>query len=270
MKKLMVATQRTLSQLITELRQTFLFYTSIGDQIADYCRDLIGNSVSRAEISLPRQHESPMFSWNHQEWSVQMPDCCVVCGEATTTDWIDEQTSVTDMRPALFLPAIALVLGVLSMGWGFPWWTVWVTCLIAAGAARRLSVQLPGRIRYRRCEDDCDVTAFPHVRAFCLLKDKLIIRVGRRSVMNAYFESEQEASRNRAGKRRKRKSRTSPETTAPKPRRTSIPLADDAAVPDDTQSEEELENETDSWPPADARRFTDTELSDDRPTDDEQ
>lgn len=233
---------RAFGQLGSEFRLTWEFYSTNGELFTDYVRDLIGSSISRAEIKLRREHESAQFEWNHQNWSLQLPDCCVVCGDSTDRNWIDEESSVLDIRPAIFLPVIAFVLSLIAFGAGFPWLIVFIAPLAACMFARNACVELPGRIRYRRCTEHLGKTAYPDVRAFRLHHDTLIVRVGRRSVMNAYFESVRESAGKHAGKRppKPQFAESPPKKTAePTPQRTTIPLSDTPAAPVEPEAAEE-------------------------------
>jgi hypothetical protein len=142
---------------------------------------------TRREIRVAADDHNEAVSFDGDQWSANLPDCCVVCGEAADCDWNSEQRSVPNLNRALLCPFLGLLFGVVA--WMFLWkdWGKWMIPLgILAGflVGYRQRGDTIVRIRFRRCRLHLARTRLPRLRIF---RRTLIIGVGDRKVWRRFY-----------------------------------------------------------------------------------
>jgi hypothetical protein len=145
---------------------------------------------TRREIRIAADDNNDAVSFDGDQWTANLPDCCVVCGEAADCDWNSEQRSVPDLNRPLLWPFISLAVGVVA--WIFLWngWGKWMIPVgILAGffigyQQRRDAIL---RVRFRRCRLHLGRTRFPRLRVF---RKTLIIGIGDRKVWRQFHYGE--------------------------------------------------------------------------------
>lgn len=170
--------------------------------------------------------------WNDAGWQVRLPDCCVVCGEATDGEGVEEVRTITGMAWPVLAPVGGLVAGFVL----WLWWSLWFVP-IAVGAGFLLGYGLRTttdvRIRYSRCPEHADDARYPHLRSGGRV---LTIRVGRQ-VVKRRFLAENRPDRSAGGPEPPDSSPRAPSGDRPrKAEPETIPLADEvlaSVVPPD-------------------------------------
>lgn len=175
--KLWPKVERLVSDLFAELWTTWKFYISHLTDFEEYLRVQFGMRNIGHEIRFGREDVSDTFAWNDESWFVELADQCVVCADATEEQWIVDDAAAVDFLPAIVCPFIGMLLGVVAIVFSFPWWGIFLSTMAGAVAGRRLSVELSGQIRFRRCLKHERSRAFPSVRASRFF-DTIMVRVG--------------------------------------------------------------------------------------------
>lgn len=144
-----------------------------------------------AEKSPEREREIILSAAEHYEtahgiepcWRIQLPDCCVVCGDAADDDWEVRIRTVPEVTKALWLPVVGVFLAVL-LGWHWSsplaFLAIWGASFFAGYAVRR---DVRVELKLRRCRKHAAFTSTPKL---FMLGGRLALRVGHISVREAF------------------------------------------------------------------------------------
>ena len=161
-----------------------------------YTRDLWSQVEPRAlpqnyssrqrEIRVSATEEYKNAEWDGERWQVELPPCCVVCGQHTNDDWQDEARTVPNLFWPLWAPACGLGVGLIQS----IFWSIWLLPIPVAagfvlGYVHRNETDV--RVRFRRCREHAECKRYPRLR---LSGNELVIRVGRRPVKIAFLARE--------------------------------------------------------------------------------
>jgi len=141
---------------------------------------------NRKEIRVSGDDKHDKVSFDGELWSVELPDCCVVCGEPVDGRWNSEQRSVPNLTWPLLAPLNGLLLGFVI---GVIFWTGWIRWLMPLGLLAglligyRLKSEVLVTVRFHRCREHLNRTRIPTLRTF---RKSLIIGVGDRSVWRQF------------------------------------------------------------------------------------
>jgi hypothetical protein len=159
------------------------FYRAHGRDLWEQLREYIGASgdstARQRQIAVTGLDVYKNAEWNGTRWDIRLPECCVVCGQASHRDWDDEVRSVVNPFWPLWAPLGGLGLGiVVSLFFGSNWF---LPILIVAGfiVGYLCRNETEVRIRYRRCHKHAEFTSYPELRS---IVDRLVLVVGQPSV----------------------------------------------------------------------------------------
>jgi hypothetical protein len=145
---------------------------------------------SRREIRVTAEERNDAVSFENNQWRVDLPDCCVVCGEPADGDWNSEQRSVADLTWSFFSPLLGLLFGIAA--WIFRWesdgrWFVPLGLIAGFLIGYRLRREAIVSVRFRRCREHLNQTRIPSLRVF---RKTLIIGIGDRKVWRHFFHGD--------------------------------------------------------------------------------
>lgn len=171
------------------LREVALFYwfhrSQLWQLFSEYA-PFFKEHGNRREIRVSQDDENDKVQFDGEQWNVELPDCCVVCGEPADRAWNSEQRTVEDLTWPLLAPLNGLLLGVLLAVFFWTGWSRWLVLLglfVGFLLGYRLRGEVPATIRFRRCREHLNKTGIPTLRMF---RNLLIIGVGDRSVWRQF------------------------------------------------------------------------------------
>ncbi|HEX4069863.1 MAG TPA: hypothetical protein VHX68_01785, partial [Planctomycetaceae bacterium] len=147
---------------------------------------------TRREIRVTADEQHDAVKFENDQWQVELPDCCVVCGEPANFDWNREQRSIPDLTWPFLSPILGLLAGIVcwildsdSHGRWFIPLGLFAGFLIGYRVRRERIVT----IRFRRCREHLNKTKIPSLRVF---RRTLIIGVGDRKVWRQFYHGERD------------------------------------------------------------------------------
>ncbi|MGE3316634.1 MAG: hypothetical protein AB7O26_16070 [Planctomycetaceae bacterium] len=141
---------------------------------------------NRREIRVSQNDNHDKVHFDGDQWHVELPDCCVVCGEPAARDWNSEQRSVPDLTWPLLAPINGMLLGILIAIFLWNEWSRWfIPFGLIAGfiVGYRLKGEIPVTIRFRRCREHLNRISIPRLRTY---RNVLVIGVGDRAVWRQF------------------------------------------------------------------------------------
>ncbi len=141
---------------------------------------------NRREIRVSRDDEHDKVAFDDGQWNVELPDCCVVCGEPADRGWNNEQRSVPDLTWPLLAPFFGFCGGLVLF---FFFWSSWSKYFIPLGLIAGFVVGYRRRgetlvaVKFRRCREHLNRTRIPRLRTY---RNVLIIGVGDRAVWRQF------------------------------------------------------------------------------------
>lgn len=180
-----------LKKLLAEFRTTLDFYIAnrkaLGMAFADRFA-LLPKSVSAGrDIRLSEEDHDDDATRTETGWDVRLPDCCVVCGEPTDREWLNEVKPVLDLSWPMFAPVVGLCGGIV-LNWYFDnRWCLPIALIAGFIAGHRGSRKLEVRLRLKRCAEHSQRTTVPSLRA---VASDLVVRVGNRRVKQKFKNPE--------------------------------------------------------------------------------
>lgn len=146
----------------------------------------------RRELRVSQEDNHDKVLYDGEQWNVELPDCCVFCGQPADRDWNSEQRSVPDLTWTLLAPINGLLLGILLAVFFWNDWSRWFVPLgLISGflVGYKLRGETPVTIRFRRCREHLNKTGVPRLRTF---RNVLIIGVGDRAVWRQFHYGKSE------------------------------------------------------------------------------
>lgn len=182
--------RRAFVRVFREMKSTAAYYGShrvgLAKLFAEYAT-FFKEHGTRREIQVSPTDNYQSITWDGSEWRVQLPDCCVVCGEAADQDWCQEQRVVQNLTYPLWMPVLGLTVGVFVAIWWINRWYILLLFLAGTWAGYRLASNFPAWVRYRRCRKHANQTHVPELR---WARGSLIVEVGHRAVHRKFREAE--------------------------------------------------------------------------------
>jgi len=181
---------------------------------SEYSPGLQEPKIVRKEIRFSTDEDSKLARYSKEGWVVEMPNCCVVCGEPSDCKWINETRWVDNLGKPFWIPIAAIGVGLLLSLFYQAYWILLVAIFFGflLGNLQRSSIRVD--LKFQRCKVHEEKTSVPHVRLF---GEQLILRLGGRSARQAVRDKTQVADDTLVGTHKQ----TIP-TSNPEP----IPLAD--------------------------------------------
>lgn len=161
------------------------------EYLSEFAVGLQSARVRRREIRISAEDDVGMAWYSKDGWHVNLPDCCVVCGEPAQRDWTQETVHVPDVAWPFWAPIVGFVGGFVLMLLA-QWFWLWPIGLLLGflyGYNCRESERVV--LRYRRCDRHMQATRIPHLRLF---SEFLIVRVGHRSVKQLFQQAQHSGS----------------------------------------------------------------------------
>jgi hypothetical protein len=141
---------------------------------------------ARRELRISADDKNDHVQFDGAGWQVELPDCCVVCGEAADCDWNSEQRSVPNLYWPLWAPLLGLLLGIAAAIFLWDEWGRWLIPLgifIGFLVGYQVRSETLVAIRFRRCREHLNQTQLPSLRTF---RKTLIVGIGDRKVWRRF------------------------------------------------------------------------------------
>lgn len=142
-----------------------------------------GDDAREVELDPNRRYKKCKF--DETGWHVQLPASCVVCGDMTDTDELEESRQVEDFTGPLWLAVGGVGVG-LVLCWMFDSVLAWGGAILAGcvlGFLNRRWVNVS--LAFRRCGKHTSVTSVPRLR---IAGNALIVGVGHRDLKQKFTD----------------------------------------------------------------------------------
>jgi hypothetical protein len=177
------------------VKRTVDFYWSQRKELREMATEyltFLKEPGSRREIRVTANEQHDAVKFENDQWQVDLPDCCVVCGEPANFDWSREQRSIPDLTWPFLSPIFGLLIGIVC--WLFLWdshgrWFIPLGLLAGFLIGYRVRRERIVTIRFRRCREHLNKTKIPSLRVF---RRSLIIGVGDRKVWRQFYHGERD------------------------------------------------------------------------------
>jgi hypothetical protein len=169
------------------LKRVALFYWTERSELWWLAREyapILKESGTRREIRVSEDDATHAIAFDDEQWHVDLPDCCVVCGEPSDRDWNVEQRSVPNLTWTFWSPLVGLLLGLVAWFVFSQRWLILVGLLAGFLVGYRKRGEAVVAIRFRRCREHLNRTKIPRLRTF---RNTLVIGVGDRKVWRRFY-----------------------------------------------------------------------------------
>ena len=169
------------------IRNLVRFYWSQRKALWQYTVDLIPflqEHGSRRNIPISRSSTSGHACFDGENWQVDLPDCCAVCGEPAESRPIEETRQVADLVWPFWAPIAGILVG-FFLGLMLSSWLTLFALLAGIGFGYAGRGEQTLLLTFRRCHRHEDRSGLPTARLF---RGSLIVGIGHRSVLRQFRE----------------------------------------------------------------------------------
>jgi hypothetical protein len=175
------------------VRRTAEFYWQNRSELrlmAVECFPIFKDHGARRELRVTAEEQNDAVAFENGQWRVELPDCCVFCGEPADGEWNREQRSIPDLTWPFLSPVLGLLFGIAV--WIFRWdsegrWFVPLGLIAGFLIGYRLRREAVVTIGFRRCREHLNRTRIPSLRIF---RKTLIIGIGDRKVWRQFHHGD--------------------------------------------------------------------------------